>query len=201
MLAGVLADNGGPTETIALRLVQGNPAIGGADPATATATDQRGVARDADPDLGAFEAEEVGPPAPFRIEAETLDRVSGFRLEHVAAASGDQVIKSPNPKVEAHARFTFTEQDGVYDLDLGYFDENDGKSRLAVFVDGVEIDSFRFKEHLGCSHPNARTHVERHIANVEIETGDVIELVGHSQHDEPLRIDYLDFTFVDDLFA
>ena len=112
VLAGVLADNGGPTETIALRLAQGNPAIGGADPATATPTDQRGVARDADPDLGAFEAEQVGPPAPFRIEAETLARVSGFKLENLGAASGDMVIKSPNPKVEAHARFTFTEQDG-----------------------------------------------------------------------------------------
>ena len=36
---------------------------------------------------------------------------------------------------------------------------------------------------------------------MEIETGDVIELVGHSNRDEPLRIDYLDFTFVDDLIS
>ena len=72
-------------------------------------------------------------------------------MESLGAASGDMVIKSPNPKVEAHARSTFTEQDRIYDLDLGYFDENDGKSRLAVFVDGVEVDSFRFEQKLGSS--------------------------------------------------
>ena len=31
--------------------------------------------------------------------------------------------------------------------------------------------------------------------------GDVIELVGRSNRDEPLRIDYLDFTFVDQLVS
>jgi CSLREA domain-containing protein len=48
-----LADNGGPTETMALPT--GSPAIGAADPALAPATDQRGFARDAHPDIGAFE--------------------------------------------------------------------------------------------------------------------------------------------------
>jgi hypothetical protein len=54
VFAGVLADNGGPTRTIAIRA--DGPAAGAADPANATATDQRGVARDDAPDLGAFEA-------------------------------------------------------------------------------------------------------------------------------------------------
>jgi CshA-type fibril repeat protein len=60
-VAGALADNGGPTRTVALRVDPANPAIGGADPATATDADQRGIARDARPDLGAFE---VANPAP-----------------------------------------------------------------------------------------------------------------------------------------
>lgn len=50
---GPLADNGGPTLTHAL--TAGSPAIGAADPAAAPATDQRGFARDAAPDSGAFE--------------------------------------------------------------------------------------------------------------------------------------------------
>jgi hypothetical protein len=62
-----IADNGGPTETIALRLGAGNPAIDLADRATATTTDQRGVPRDAHPDVGAFELQGlvlVGGPKP-----------------------------------------------------------------------------------------------------------------------------------------
>ena len=52
-LLGPLADNGGPTLTHALEA--GSPAIGAADAAAAPATDQRGFARDASPDAGAFE--------------------------------------------------------------------------------------------------------------------------------------------------
>jgi hypothetical protein len=64
-----LADNGGPTQTIALRDAADNPALGRADPTTAPATDQRGVARPApeatNPAIGAFELEQSDPePSP-----------------------------------------------------------------------------------------------------------------------------------------
>jgi CSLREA domain-containing protein len=49
---GTLADNGGPTETIAL--LGGSPAIGAAG-TSSPAADQRGVARDSAPDIGAYE--------------------------------------------------------------------------------------------------------------------------------------------------
>ncbi len=49
---GKLADNGGPTETVALR--RGSPAISHAG-ASAPGRDQRGHKRDPHPDAGAFE--------------------------------------------------------------------------------------------------------------------------------------------------
>lgn len=52
-LIGPLADNGGPTLTHAL--LAGSPAIDAADTAVCPAVDQRGVARDATCDVGAFE--------------------------------------------------------------------------------------------------------------------------------------------------
>jgi hypothetical protein len=54
-LLGPLANNGGPTWTMAL--LPGSPAIDAADPSSAPATDQRGFARPAfaHPDIGAFE--------------------------------------------------------------------------------------------------------------------------------------------------
>jgi hypothetical protein len=54
-LLGPLADNGGPTETMAIGA--GSPAIGLAVKETATDFDQRGVKRGNDPDAGAFELE------------------------------------------------------------------------------------------------------------------------------------------------
>jgi hypothetical protein len=52
-LLGPLQDNGGPTQTMALQ--QGSLAIDNGDPDGAPALDQRGVARDAFPDIGAYE--------------------------------------------------------------------------------------------------------------------------------------------------
>jgi uncharacterized membrane protein len=61
---GPLANNGGPTLTMAL--LPGSPAIDAADPAAAPVTDQRGIARPVGPapDIGAFE---YGLPAVLRI--------------------------------------------------------------------------------------------------------------------------------------
>jgi hypothetical protein len=97
---------------------------------------------------------------------ESLAREKGFRVETLGPASGDKVIESPNPSVEARASFTFTGQDGTYDLDLGYFDEKDGRSELSVFVDGVEVDSFLFRENLGSKQATAETRAVRLIAEV-----------------------------------
>ncbi len=61
---GPLADNGGPTLTMAL--LPGSPAIDAADPAGAPVTDQRGIARPVGPapDIGAYE---YGLPPVLRI--------------------------------------------------------------------------------------------------------------------------------------
>ena len=59
LFAGPLADNGGPTLTVALRDAADNPALGGALPVADITTDQRGEPRPApagtNPDVGAFE--------------------------------------------------------------------------------------------------------------------------------------------------
>ncbi len=53
-LLDALADNGGPTQTMAL--LPGSPAINAGTTLNAPPTDQRGVLRDEIPDMGAFEA-------------------------------------------------------------------------------------------------------------------------------------------------
>ena len=93
----VLADNGGPTRTVALLDDPANPAIGQADPATAPNLDQRGFARDAAPDAGSFEAGADGgpgipvlPPLPDLAEKVPVDpaRINGVPLELLAPAAG-----------------------------------------------------------------------------------------------------------------
>ena len=75
---GQLADNGGSTQTIALRDAVDNPALADADPADSPVTDQRGVVRPApagtNPDIGAFELDQSVPPrAPTFLVTTTSD--------------------------------------------------------------------------------------------------------------------------------
>ncbi|MDY3551876.1 choice-of-anchor Q domain-containing protein [Gemmata sp. JC717] len=72
-----LKDNGGPTQTIAL--LPGSPAVGGAA-TSAGATDQRGVARDARPDIGAFEFTDFRPSLVVTTLADEDDGTSDSRF-------------------------------------------------------------------------------------------------------------------------
>jgi hypothetical protein len=60
-VVGPLANNGGPTQTIALLF--GSPAINAGNAATCLATDQRGHARVGTCDIGAFEFDPAAPGA------------------------------------------------------------------------------------------------------------------------------------------
>jgi hypothetical protein len=76
VFAGEAAVNGGPDWllTVALRNDPANPAIDSANAGLAPATDQRGVARDASPDIGAFELDTLPPSVAIAISDMALTR-------------------------------------------------------------------------------------------------------------------------------
>jgi hypothetical protein len=86
-----LADNGGPTPTMALPA--GSPAIDAASILFAPGTDQRGFARDAHPDIGAFEVE----PA---VRELTLTRsLAAVTVEAGSPATNTGTIDAPQPQL------------------------------------------------------------------------------------------------------
>ena len=97
--AGVAADNGGPTPTVALANNLANPALDAADPADAPATDQRGLPRDATPDIGSFELEGTPPSSDLVVTtlADVVDVTDGLLSlreaigEANARAEGDTI--------------------------------------------------------------------------------------------------------------
>ena len=89
-----LADNGGPTQTIALALVAGNPAIDTATGATCAAApvsglDQRGQPRPAACDIGAYEAQPPTVAAHANVSA-TATSASGAVVTFTAPAGTDE---------------------------------------------------------------------------------------------------------------
>jgi hypothetical protein len=106
---GVLAANGGPTETVALLDAATNPALGRGEGIASITTDQRGEPRpapgDTDPDIGAFELQQshdtaVGTEDGERLEGDRegqalLGLGGGDRLH--GRAGGDLLDGGPGP--------------------------------------------------------------------------------------------------------
>lgn len=140
---------------------------------------------------GSSSASVAPPPTNIGlIEAENFAFVRGFAVQNVKAASGGAVIQA-NGSGEQRATTTFTGSDGVYDLRVAYFDENDGLAKLAVQVNGATVGSWTWGQDFGSGNANAATLTSRTIADVSLDTNDVIEFSGYANGGEPLRIDSL----------
>ena len=63
----------------------------------------------------------------------------------------------------------------------------------------MEIDSFVWDQNLGSANATKGTRAVHAIDGVELEAGDVIRISGTPNAGEPLRVDFLDFAYVDDL--
>jgi fibronectin-binding autotransporter adhesin len=74
MLAS-LANNGGPTQTVAL--IPGSPAAAAGDPTHGGTLDQRGILRPAIPDIGAFELERITPSSASIPNTTTTMTIAG----------------------------------------------------------------------------------------------------------------------------
>ena len=138
------------------------------------------------------------PPAPFRIEAEAFTIGANFTVNANSVASAGAYLQAAG-NGESRASYTFVEATGVYDLALGHFDESDGQSTMAVRVNGMEVDSFVWNANPAGPFASRDSLVERRIEDVALSAGDVIEIAGRGDGGEPLRTDYLTFTF-DDAF-
>ena len=66
-------------------------------------------------------------------------------------------------------------------------------------MNNTQIDSFVWDQNLSSGFANAATRAVRAIDGVTLQTNDVIEIRGFKDGGEPLRTDFLDFTYVDDL--
>ena len=196
-LLGPLQDNGGSTQTHAL--LTGSPAIDAGNPnfEPPPEFDQRGSGfprvLDGDRidgpriDIGAYELS----PGFFLIEAEDLELVN-YRVEDNDFASNGELISLRGARSHTgSASTTFTGREGLYDIVVGYFDENDGNARFSFEVDGVPVDNWRADQNLGSGAPNEKTFTRRTIGGVELETGDELTIIGTRDRSDFARVDFL----------
>lgn len=133
---------------------------------------------------------EVEAPTAFHYEAEDMD-LFGYEVEHVgdAIASGGKAIKLKD--YDGRAAVTFDGPSGKYDILVGYYDENDGKSMAKVKVGGETVGSWTFDELLGSGYASTENFREYTVEDVHIEAGEQIKLYGWFNHGEFARFDYV----------
>ena len=153
------------------------------------------AARPSSPPAERNAAPETAPAVvdPIRLEAEDFDRVEGFVLRSDPAASEGQLIRSGGWG-EQRAELDFRGPSGVYDIEVHYFDENDGVSKLTVTVDGTVADRWAWDQELGGNAASSETATSRVIEQVRIDEGDTLVLSGARHRKEYLRIDCVEIT-------
>ena len=123
-------------------------------------------------------------------EAESLT-LSGYSVENRTTASGGQLIRVLGEAGDqGTASGTFTGPIGQYDVDITFFNENDGVGVYEVLVNGqVEFSWLGVGGNGGSGSPEVQS------TTLDLDTGDVITLRGTVEGDaELVRIDKLDIT-------
>ncbi len=141
-LLAALANNGGPTDTHAL--LPGSAAIDPTGLTGAPAVDQRGIARDAAPDIGAFELRPIGPISDLNPAAEAVveNTASGTLVGITAFAvdpdAGDIVSFSLDD--DAGGRFTIDNTTGVVTVANGTLLDREAAASHAITVRATSSD-------------------------------------------------------------
>lgn len=130
----------------------------------------------------------------YYFEAEELT-LNGYRARGTCVASDGALIQTWGTGT---ASTVFGGVSGVYMLDLGVFDENDGQSTIEVLVNGEVVQTITLDQDLnGNFIYGTRTVVS--LGEIDLQTGDTLTLRGTADGGEPARIDNVSLLRTGDL--
>jgi alpha-glucuronidase len=130
---------------------------------------------------------------PARIEAESMT-LNGYVSEDVAPrenASGGKAIQCADAK-GCWATFRFSGEPGAREIDVEYFDQNNGASRFRLFVNGRKVDEWAADDHLPAKRIGGDSSTRRRIHNITLRTGDQVRIEGIPDGEEKAGLDYIE---------
>ena len=126
-------------------------------------------------------------------EIETNDETEpanaiGISLVDVEAGTGEVSFKA-----EDYGLSLFNET--TYDLEISYFDENDGKAEIQVLINGGVVGEPKIlNENTSSGFPTENTRREYIVEDLVINSSDTITIRGIADGDEWARIDNISFS-------
>jgi alpha-glucuronidase len=130
---------------------------------------------------------------PDRIEAENM-QLQGYGPINVTpweSASGGKGVECPVSERRCTALIQFGGAAGEYELDVQYFDQNNGASRFRVYLEDHVVDEWRADDHLPAAKPNADSSTRR-LIDLTLRPGDEIRIEGVPDGGERAPLDYVE---------
>jgi len=157
---------------------------------------------DEDADLAKLESllDDKKVPAPIetrkyvRIEAENFRTLDNYAVEHRNDRRASHRLSVRLASIAAGRIRTpfnqpYTADSGRYDVDIRYFDEEDGRCRLALYVNGVQKgDSWYASK-------NNEEWTTRTVPDVAIKSGDEIMVDVRGDSTEYGKLDYVELNY------
>jgi len=130
---------------------------------------------------------------PHRIEAETM-QLQGYGSIEVHPwenASGGEGIECVTPS-GCTATLRFDRPAGWYEIDVQYFDQNNGESKFRVFVGNQQVDEWIANDHFPATKPSGDSSTRRRIPGLALRPGDEIRVQGIPDGEEHAPLDYIE---------
>lgn len=135
---------------------------------------------------------------PNRFEAEAM-QLEGYEPQNVKpweTASGGQCVECVAPDRKGAVVLKFDGKAGWFELNVRYFDENDGASQFQLLVAGQVVDKWKADDTLPDNQPNGHTSMCHETRRVALRPGDEIRIEATADGAERAAIDYLEIDAV-----
>src|SRR5580704_8301100 len=131
---------------------------------------------------------------PGRTEAEAM-ALDGYSIEDVTpweAASAGKAAVCARQAVTCSAEFRFNGSAGSYDLDVEYFDTNNGAAKFKLFVGGRLADTWLADDHLPTTKIDGSSSTRHRIHTIPLSPGDEIRIEGSPDGGDRAAFDYIE---------
>jgi alpha-glucuronidase len=130
---------------------------------------------------------------PDRIEAETMEleiytTMTVTPWENASGGKGIECVKAP----VCIASFRFDRVPGIYEMDVQYFDQNNGESTFRVLVNNRQVEEWIANDNLPATKPGGDSSTRRRISGLALRPGDEIRIEGIPDGKEYAPLDYIE---------
>jgi alpha-glucuronidase len=108
-------------------------------------------------------------------------------------ASGGKAVECVAASPPCTAKLRFAGAPGTYEVDVEYFDQNNGASTYQVFVGDRIVDKWIADAWLPATQPNGDSSTRRIIHGVALRPGDELRIQGFPDEGERAPLDYVEF--------